>query len=75
MWHAIQVTLVQRSHAETSTSHLSCGEYAVLPLDCMAILGLRFNGYSILSDLINFISEVYYPDWLANVVIVKKANG
>ena len=22
----------------------------------------------------NFISEVYYPDWLANVVIVKKAN-
>ena len=23
----------------------------------------------------NFISEVYYPDWLANVVIVKKASG
>ena len=23
----------------------------------------------------NFIREVYYPDWLANVVIVKKANG
>ena len=22
-----------------------------------------------------FIQEVYYPDWLANVVIVKKANG
>ena len=22
-----------------------------------------------------FIREVYYPDWLANVVIVKKANG
>ena len=22
-----------------------------------------------------FIWEVYYPDWLANVVIVKKANG
>ena len=22
----------------------------------------------------NFIREVYYPDWLANVVIVKKAN-
>ena len=23
----------------------------------------------------NFIREVYYPDWLANVVIVKRANG
>ena len=22
-----------------------------------------------------FVREVYYPDWLANVVIVKKANG
>ena len=24
---------------------------------------------------IDFIREVYYPDWLANVVMVKKANG
>jgi hypothetical protein len=23
----------------------------------------------------NFIREVFYPDWLANIVIVKKANG
>ena len=23
----------------------------------------------------DFIQEVYYPDWLANVVMVKKANG
>ena len=23
----------------------------------------------------SFIREVYYPDWLANVVLVKKANG
>ena len=23
----------------------------------------------------NFIWEVYYPDWLANVVLVKMANG
>ena len=23
----------------------------------------------------NFIQEVYYPDWLANMVMVKKANG
>ena len=22
-----------------------------------------------------FIQEVYYPDWLANIVLVKKANG
>ena len=22
-----------------------------------------------------FICEVYYPDWLGNVVLVKKANG
>ena len=25
--------------------------------------------------LVKFIREVYYPDWLANVVTVKKANG
>ena len=25
--------------------------------------------------LAGFIQEVYYPDWLANVVLVKKANG
>ena len=24
--------------------------------------------------LAKFIREVYYPDWLANVVMVKKAN-
>ena len=23
----------------------------------------------------NFIQEVYYPDWLSNVVMVKKASG
>ena len=23
----------------------------------------------------SFIKEVYYPDWLANVVMVKKASG
>ena len=23
----------------------------------------------------NFIREVYYPDWLANIVLVKKVNG
>ena len=25
--------------------------------------------------VVNFIWEVYYPGWLANVVMVKKANG
>ena len=25
--------------------------------------------------LVKFIRKVYYPDWLANVVMVKKANG
>jgi len=25
--------------------------------------------------LVGFIREVYYPDWLANVVLMKKANG
>ena len=25
--------------------------------------------------LAKFIREVYYPDWLANVIMVKKANG
>ena len=25
--------------------------------------------------VVKFIWEVYYPDWLANVVMVKKANG
>ena len=24
---------------------------------------------------VDFIREVYYPDWLANMVMVKKANG
>jgi len=24
---------------------------------------------------VNFIREVFYPEWLANVVMVKKANG
>ena len=25
--------------------------------------------------LTKFIREVYYPNWLANMVLVKKANG
>ena len=34
----------------------------------------RAKEVHILQDL-EFIKEVYYPDWLANVVMVKKDNG
>ena len=26
-------------------------------------------------EVAKFIKEIYYPDWLANVVMVKKSNG
>ena len=42
--------LVLQFHAKTNTFHLSNGKYAILPLDSMAILGIRFGGYSILTD-------------------------
>ena len=54
MRHAIQETLVQRFHAETGTFHLSCGEYAVLPLDWTAILGLRIGWYSVSIKFVDF---------------------
>ena len=54
MWHAILKVLVQQFHVETSTFHLSCGEYAVFLLDWMAILGLRFEGYLVLLDPVDF---------------------
>ena len=38
MWHF---------HVKTGTFHLSCGEYAVLPLDWTAILGIKFGGHLI----------------------------
>ena len=28
-----------------------------------------------MAEEVSFIREVYYPDWLANVVMVKKNNG
>ena len=42
MRHRIKEALVQCFHAETSTFHLSCREYAVLLLDwtTMLVLGL-----------------------------------
>lgn len=54
MRHAIPKTLVSRFRAKTGTFHLSCGEYAILPLDWMAILDLRFSGYPVPIDLVDF---------------------
>ena len=47
MRHEIGETLVRRFHVETSTFHLSCEEYALLPLNWTAILGIRFGGLPI----------------------------
>ena len=70
MRHTISETLVQRFHANAGTFHLSFGEYAVLPFDWTAILGLRFEGYLIPSDLIDFaimnaFLGIHYPLTLA----------
>ena len=54
MRDTIVETLVQQFHAEADTFHLNCGEYAVLPLDWMAISGLRFCGYLVLTEFADF---------------------
>lgn len=36
------------------TFHLSCGEYAVLPLDWIAILGIKFGGHQIPTEEMSF---------------------
>ena len=54
MRHGIGKALVQQFHAETGTFHLSSGEYAILPLDWMAILGIRFSEYPIPIDDMTF---------------------
>ena len=54
MRHGIGEALVRQFHVETGTFHLSCGEYAVLPLDWMAILGIRFGSHSILTEEMSF---------------------
>ena len=54
MRHRIGEALVWWFHAETSTFHLSCGEYVVLFLDKTAILGIRFGGYPIPTDDMSF---------------------
>ena len=50
----IVATLVHQFHVETGTFHLSCGEYAVIPLNWTAILGLRFDGYSVPTEFVDF---------------------
>lgn len=54
MRHEIGESLVQWFHAETGTFHLGCKEYAVLPLDWIAILGIKFGGYLIPTDDMSF---------------------
>lgn len=54
MRHEIRESLVQWFHAETGTFHLGCKEYAVLPLDWIAILGIKFGGYLIPTDDMSF---------------------
>lgn len=47
MRHEIAEALVWPFHAEIGTFHLSYGEYAILPLDWIAILGIRFGDHRI----------------------------
>ena len=54
MRHKIREALVRQFHAEIDTFHLSYREYANLPLDWTAILGIRFGGYSISTDAMSF---------------------
>ena len=54
MRHGIGEALVRWFHAETDTFHLSCGEYAVLPLNWTTILGIRFGGHLIPIDDMSF---------------------
>lgn len=54
MRHEIAEALVRWFHAETDTFHLSCEEYAVIPLDWTAILGIKVGGHQISTDEITF---------------------
>ena len=54
MWHWIAEALVWRFHTETGTFHLSCGEYAALPLNRITIPGIRFGGHQILTEEMSF---------------------
>lgn len=52
--HRTGEALVWRLQIETSTFHLGCGEYAVLPLDWTTILGIKFDVYPISTDDMGF---------------------
>ena len=54
MRHKIGEALVRQFHAKIDTFHLSYREYANLPLDWTAILGIRFGGYLISTDAMSF---------------------
>ena len=54
MSHGIWETLVRWFHTEMGTFHLSYGEYTILPLDWIAILGIRFGGYPISTHEMSF---------------------
>jgi len=54
MRRGIAEALVWQFHVETGTFHLSYREYAVLPLDWTAILGIRFGGHQILTEEMGF---------------------
>ena len=54
MRHGIAESLVQWFHTEIGTFHLSCREYAVLPLDWIVILGIRFGGHQISTREMSF---------------------
>ena len=46
---------MQQFHAEMGTFHLSCREYDVLPLDWMAISGLRIEREPVLTEFLGFV--------------------
>ena len=54
MRRGIEEALVRRFHSETGTFHLSYGVYTILPLDWVAILGIRFGGLLILTEEMSF---------------------
>ena len=55
MRHGLTKALVQWFHVETDTFHLSCREYAILSLDLMAILGLRFGTEPVPTKFVSFV--------------------
>lgn len=55
--HGLTEALVQQFHEEIGAFHLSCEEYAMLPLDWTVILGLRFRGEPVSIEFVS-VSKV-----------------